>query len=130
GHLPTPVDDEHNYTLRSSQSPPAPAESTPVAEYQEWPFQGFLKRTKIRNETTYNLEFQLSHVPEHLHLPVLSVALGIRSNKEKSAKAATPHNTIAHSKARATLQSKRNRVPYKPEEYETILKMKEEGCSW
>ncbi|CZR60101.1 uncharacterized protein PAC_09996 [Phialocephala subalpina] len=52
GHLPTPVDNEHYHTLRSSQSPPAPAKSTPVAEYQEWPFQGFLKRTKIVNETT------------------------------------------------------------------------------
>jgi hypothetical protein len=35
GHLPTPVDNEHCHTLRSSRSPPAPAESAPVAEYQE-----------------------------------------------------------------------------------------------
>ncbi|PVH69158.1 hypothetical protein DL98DRAFT_541846 [Cadophora sp. DSE1049] len=79
---------------------PAPAESTPVAEYQEWCFQGFLKRTKIGNETTYNLEFQLSHVPEHLHLLIFSVALGMRSNRETTA------------------------------ENEMILKTKEEGCSW
>jgi hypothetical protein len=29
-----------------------------------------------------------------------------------------------------TLQAKRTRVPWKPKENETILKMKEEGCSW
>ena len=79
-------------------------ESAPVAEYQEWPFQGFLKRTKIGNETIYNLEFQLSHVPEHLHLPVLSEALGMRSNKELSLEAITSHSIVAYSKVRpATL---------------------------
>ena len=40
------------------------ADSAPVAEYQEWPLQGFLKRTRIGNQTRYNLEFQLPHVPE------------------------------------------------------------------
>jgi hypothetical protein len=107
-------------------------ESALVAEYQEWPFYGFLKCTKIGNETTYNLEFQLSHVPERLLLPVLSEALGMRSNKETSAEATTPHNLVAHSKVRpATLLSKRKRVPWKPEEDAMILKMREEdGCSW
>ncbi len=80
---------------RPSQSP---LESLPVTEYQEWPFQGFLKRTKIRNETTYNLEFRLPRILEHLYLPVLSKALGIRSHKETSVEATTPHNTVAHSK--------------------------------
>lgn len=92
----------------------------------------FLKRIKIGNETTYNLEFQLSHIPEHLYLPVLSEALGMRSNKETSAEATTPHNLVVHSKVQpATLPSKRKRVPWKPEEDATILKMREEeGCSW
>jgi hypothetical protein len=45
------------------------------------PFQGFPKRTKTGNETMYTLEFQLSYVPKHLHHPVISVALGKRSNK-------------------------------------------------
>ncbi|PQE22512.1 hypothetical protein CJF31_00001413 [Rutstroemia sp. NJR-2017a BVV2] len=40
-------------------------------------FQGSLKRTRIRNNTTYNLEFQLQGVPEYLHLPILSEPLGI-----------------------------------------------------
>jgi hypothetical protein len=128
GSLPTPVDSEQHHMPRPSRSP---SESLPVAEYQEWPFQGFLKRAKIGNETTYNLEFRLPRIPEHLHLPVLSEALGMRSHKETSAEAATPHNTVAHSKVQtATLQSKRKRVPWQPEENETILKMKEEGRSW
>jgi hypothetical protein len=125
------VDNDH-YTPRTSRSPSITVESALVAEYREWPFQGFLKRTKIGNETTYNLEFQLSHIPEHLHLPVLSEALGMRSNKETSAEAATPHDTGAHSRVHSTaLQSKRKRVPWRPGEDETILKMMEEGgCSW
>jgi hypothetical protein len=85
----------------------------------------------IGNETTYNLEFQLPHMPEHLYLPIPSKALGIGSNKAASAKAVTPHNTITHSEVRPViLQPKRKRVLWKPEENETILKMKKEGCSW
>jgi len=38
-------------TPRASPSPAALAELVLVAEYQEWPF----KRTKIENDTTYNL---------------------------------------------------------------------------
>lgn len=128
---PTLVDNDHHYTLRTSLSPSITVESAPVAEYQECPFQGFLKRTKIENEITYYLEFQLSHVPEHLHPPILSEALGICSTKETSAEAATPHNIAAHSKVQpATLWSKRKRVPWKLEEHETIHKMKEKSCSW
>ncbi|PMD14931.1 hypothetical protein NA56DRAFT_582813, partial [Hyaloscypha hepaticicola] len=112
----TPVDNDHHHTPQTSRSPSAPTESAPVAEYQEWPFQGFLKRIKIGNETTYNLEFQLSHIPEHIHLPVLSEAFGMRSNE-------------AHSKMQP-LQSKRKSVPWTPKENETIRKMKKDGCSW
>jgi hypothetical protein len=131
GHLPTPADDEHYHTPRTPRSPSAPAESALVAEYQEWPFQGFLKRTKIGNETTYNLEFQLPRIPEHLCLLIPSEELSIGSNKGTSAEGGTPYSAIAHSEVRrATSRPKRKRVPWKPEENETILKMKKEGCSW
>jgi hypothetical protein len=50
-------------------------------------FQGLLKRTRIGKETVYNLEPQLPHIPEHLHLPVPSEALGMHTN-ETSAEAA------------------------------------------
>jgi hypothetical protein len=54
-------------------------ESTPVAEYQEWPFQGFLKRTMIGNQTMYNLEFALPRTSEHFHLSLHSEVLGSAS---------------------------------------------------
>jgi hypothetical protein len=56
-------------------SPSATCEALPIAEYQEWPFQGFLKRTRIGNETTYNLEFKLPCVLERLNLPIPGEAL-------------------------------------------------------
>ncbi|KAE8440871.1 hypothetical protein EG329_006358 [Mollisiaceae sp. DMI_Dod_QoI] len=127
----TLVDDEHHYTPRTSRSPPASVKSAPIAEYQEWPFQGFLKRTRIANETTYNLEFQLSHILKHLHLPVFSEALGMHSNKDTSADAATSHDTGAHSKMHpAAVQRQTKRLRWTPEEDATILKMKEDSCSW
>ena len=133
-HPPTLADDgqHHHHPPRASRSPSATVESAPVAEYQKWPFQGFLKRTKIGNETTYNLEFQLLHIPEHLHLPVLSDALGMRSNKETSAGAAAAYSAGAHSKMRSAAERPQiKRVRWAPEEDATILKMREEdSCSW
>jgi hypothetical protein len=38
-------------------------ESAPVAEYQEWPFQGHLKRITIGNQKTLNLQFSMSGNP-------------------------------------------------------------------
>ena len=122
-HTPIPAD------ARTSRSP-AMVESGPVAEYDEWPFQGFFKRTRIGNETTYSLEFQLPHVPEHLHIPVLSEALGITSDKETSAEAA-PLRVVPHSKVHlAAVRRKATHVSWTPEEEATVLKMKEDGCSW
>ncbi|KAJ8057802.1 hypothetical protein OCU04_013254 [Sclerotinia nivalis] len=97
----------------------------PIAEYQEWPFKGFLNRTKIGDETTYNLEFQLQHVPKHLHYPVLSEVLN-----RTSTETLTPYNTL-HSKIQPTkLPVKRKRIPWKAKEHKTILRMKKNGCSW
>jgi hypothetical protein len=119
-------DDDH--PSRTSRSPSVTVESAPVAEYQEWPFQGFLKRTKIGNKTIYNLEFQLPHISEHLH----SEASGIRSDKETSAEAATPHDASAHSKMHpAAVRPRIKRVRWTDEEDATVLKMRDEdGCSW
>jgi hypothetical protein len=52
------VNDEQHYASRTSRSPVATG-AVPVAEYQEWPFHGFLKRTWIGDDITYNLEFKL-----------------------------------------------------------------------
>jgi hypothetical protein len=102
--------------------------SAPFAEYQEWPFQGFLKRTKIGNKTIYNLEFQLPHIQEHLH----SEALGMRSAKETVAEAVTPYDASTHSKMYlAAVRPRIKRIRWIDKEDAMILKMREEdGCSW
>ena len=75
----------------------------------------------------YNFEFQLPHVQEHLH----SEASGMRSDKETSAEAATPHDASAHPKMHpATVRPRKKRVPWTAEEDATVLKMRDEGgCS-
>jgi hypothetical protein len=70
----------------------------PIAEYQEWPFQGFLKHTKIGSEITYNLEFKLPCILGRLNMLINPEALDICSSREVPAKAATPHEAAAHSK--------------------------------
>ncbi|KAH8806357.1 hypothetical protein F5882DRAFT_283352, partial [Hyaloscypha sp. PMI_1271] len=47
---------------------------------------GFLKRTKIRDNITYNLEFKLLSISEYFHLPINPVALDVN------------HDAITHSK--------------------------------
>jgi len=126
---PTLIDNTQQHPPQTSQrSPFTPTKSLPAAEYQEWPFQGFLKRTIIGNEIMYNLEFQLPHLPERLCIPVHSEALGVGLSKETSTKASSPHKTAAHSKVqRTTLQARRKRVPWTPEENKTITPDEEGG---
>jgi hypothetical protein len=144
----------HTSELRLGQPRPliaTVAEAVLVAEYQEWPFQGFLKRTRIGDNVTYNLEFKLPSISEHFHLPIDSKALDTnhnaaahsqiyqallqvkkRSVKRKSTVAATCHpNFVAHYEVPpVTLQAKRTRVPWTEEENEVILEMMGRGCLW
>jgi hypothetical protein len=127
-HLSTFIDDSHHHTSRTSRSLSAASKAVPVAEYQKWPFQGFLKCTGIGNKTMYNLEFQLLHIPEH-HLTVISEALGIRSNKEMSAEATTPYDAGAHCQIHsAAVRPQIKRVRWTPEEDATMLQ--DEGGGW
>ncbi len=73
----------------------------------------------------------MPYVPEQLHLPIVSNALGMRCDKETSAEAATPHEAIAHSKMHpAAVRPLIKRVRWTPEENVTILKIrKEDGGS-
>ncbi|CAD6443724.1 04701dda-5036-4cd2-ae65-4a42fd42bf6f [Sclerotinia trifoliorum] len=122
-----PIDNDHCYSPRSPRSLSL-MEPAPAAEHQEWAFKGFLERTRIGNDTTYNLEFQLQHVPEHLHLPVLSEAMNIGFHKRTFTDVSTPCNVL-HSKVHsARLSAKRKRVPWELTEYETILRMKKDDC--
>lgn len=125
------VDKSHRHASRSSRSPSAAAEAALAAEYQEWPFQGFLKRIKIGDDVTYNLEFKLPSISEQLHLPIDPKALDIFSSKEAPAKVPTHHEAVAHSKIhQASLQPKKRRVKWTPEEDATLVRMRNDGCSW
>lgn len=128
---PESTGNDHHHTLRTSRSPSITVKSALVAEYQEWPFQGFLKRTKIGNETMYNLEFTLPRILDHVHLPIPSEALSNGSNEETPAEVGTLHNAMAHSKVYpAASQSRLKRVRWTPEEDAEMVRMKEDGCSW
>jgi hypothetical protein len=96
--LPTAVDDKQYHISQTSQSPSALTESVPIAEYQKWPFQGFLKHTKIGSETTYNLEFKLLCISGCLNLPINPEALNICSSRETPARVAIPHKAATHFK--------------------------------
>jgi hypothetical protein len=125
------VDNSRHHASRASRSPPAASEAEPVAEYQEWPFQGFLKRIRIGDDVTYNLEFKLPSISEQLHLPIDPKALDIFPSKEALAKVPTHHEAAAHSKIHhAPLQPKKKRVKWTPEEDAMLLQMRNNGCSW
>jgi len=78
GSLATFFDNSPHHASRTSRGPSIASEAVLVSEYQEWPFQVFLKRTKIGDDVTYNLEFKLPSISEHLHLPINPAALDIK----------------------------------------------------
>jgi hypothetical protein len=121
--------DEQLYTPHPSPNPSASTESVPATEYREWPLHGFLKSTRIGNDTTFNLEFHLVDVPEHLALS--SPCKVLCNNDQPSIQPRILHSTIAHSKTH-NFQSTppRKRAPWTTEEDTTLVKMKEEDCSW
>jgi hypothetical protein len=131
GCSPAFIHNEHCHASRTSRSPSATAESVLAAEYQEWSLQSFLKRTKIGDETTYNLEFQLPHIPEHLHYTIPSEALSVGSNKQTSTEAGPLSNAVAQSKVRvAAVQRQATHLLWTPEEDATVIDMKKAGRSW
>lgn len=96
-HLSTPGNDGHYYILATSRSSSITVESALVAEYREWPFQGFLKCITIGNQTIYNLEFALPRIPEHLKLSIYSEVLGT-SFEESPTKAAISYRAVTSRK--------------------------------
>jgi hypothetical protein len=117
----TPVHIEQHIS-QTSRSSSATGESVPVAEYQEWPFEGFLKRTRIGNETTYNLEFKLPCLPKLLSLPI-EPCEGNASTPPKPSEA--PHSSISSTASRPRING-----GWKEEEDKTLVDMKRSGCSW
>jgi len=103
---------------QTSRSPSAAAEAVPAAEYQEWPFQGFLKRTRIGDDVTYNLEFKLPSISQHSHLTINPAALD------------TNHDAAAHSQIhQAPLKPKKSRVSWVEDDIK-LAQMWNEGRSW
>lgn len=110
--------DEQHCALQTSRSPSVASQAMPLAEYQEWSFHSFLKRTKIRDDVTYILEFKLPSISEHLHLPINPAALGIN------------HDAAAHSQIhQAPLKPKKNRVSWVEDDIK-LAQMWKEGRSW
>jgi hypothetical protein len=105
-------------------------EAVLVTEYWEWPFQGFLKRTRIGDNVMYNLEFKLPSILEHLYLLIDSKALDICSSKEAPAKASTHHDAAAHSKIhQAPLKPKKSKVLWIEDDIK-LVQMWNEGRLW
>lgn len=125
----SPIDGSWSMRAQTSRTPSLTAESMPAADavYEEWPLQGFLKRTKIGNQITFNLEFNLKHLPEVLELSIPSEALGISSDGPASSRRA-----VAHSKMHgAALTPQIKGAPWTAEEDATLLDMrKRQGRSW
>ena len=87
------------------------------------------ERTRIGDDVTYNLEFKLPSISEHLHLPIDSKALDICSSKEAPAKASTHHDAAAHSKIhQAPLKPKKSKVSWIEDDIK-LVQMWNEGRS-
>jgi hypothetical protein len=112
------------HVSQTSRSPSATRELAPIAEYQEWPFQGFLKRTRIGNETTYNLEFKLLYLSKLLSLP-------IEAHNEGGVPTTPTARPMAPSSKVSTPTSRpRTRAKWMPEDDTKLVDMKKSGCSW
>ncbi|TVY65586.1 hypothetical protein LSUE1_G006242 [Lachnellula suecica] len=87
-----------------------------LTEYREWPFQGFLKSTRLGDDVMYNLEFKLSSISEYFYLPIDPNALDIN------------HDIVEHSQIhQAPLKTKKRWIE---EEDIKLLQMWNEGRSW
>lgn len=141
-HLPTPA--ECHPTSPKSRSPSArvaPAVSALAAEYREWPFQGFLKRVTVGKQTTYNLEFSLPCISEHLNVSHHSEVPGA-SFSEPSAEDPVSSRSVTSRITRNGnhVQSKRSlpqenipsrRPRFSAKEDKLLVQLKEKQClSW
>jgi len=103
---PTSIHNGQQHHLpQTSRSSSATVESTPVADYHEWSFQGVLKRARIENQIIYNLEFTLP-VQEHPHLSIHSAVLDTGFKEGLSAKATVSHQASAPQKSTEKLTEK------------------------
>jgi hypothetical protein len=108
---------------QTSRSPSAGRESVLVAEYQEWPFEGFLKRTMIENDSTYSLEFRLPCMSKLLQLPIETCDKDVPTMR-------TTRRKTSYSKVSIPASQPRIRVGWKEEDDTRLVDMKKSGRSW
>ncbi|KAH6702756.1 hypothetical protein BKA61DRAFT_680954 [Leptodontidium sp. MPI-SDFR-AT-0119] len=108
-HPPASINNDHHFTPPSSRNPSDTEESASGADFHEWPFHGFLKRVTIGNQITYNLEFSLSHVPEHLCLSLHSEVLST-SSRESSVEAPVSRRAVTSRKPGKELTKNQERL--------------------
>jgi hypothetical protein len=116
-----------------SRSSPADAESILGADYQEYPFQGFLKCVRIGRETTYNLEFRLLDLPDSFRPSIGLHISNSTSSGESVGGSAHPRICASHAKrSRPALQKqrKRGRLEYTEQEDNKLMCLKKEGLPW
>ena len=103
-----------------------------VAEHKEWPFHGVLRRTRIGDDTMFNLEFKLPSILEHLNLPINPEALAICSSREALSKPLVADEAATHSKIyQALSRPPKKRALWTSEEDAALVKMRgEKNCSW
>jgi hypothetical protein len=125
------ADNDQHPMWEASRSPSATSESVRAAEYQEWPFQGFLKRVRIGSETTYHLEFKLPCISERFDLPISDEGLSVVSNQEAPATPVRRRKRSPHSRIHSTAPSTHmKRAPWTPQEDHRLRMMRDKGCSW
>jgi len=107
------VDNSHQHAWRTSRNPCAATEAVPL--------QVLSQTHQDQGDVTYNLEFKLPSISEHLHLPINPAVLEICSSKEAPAKAPINHDAAAHSKVhQVPPQPKKRRVEWTAESIGTI----------
>ena len=86
----------------------------------------------IGKDTTFDLEFYLANLSEHLELSVPFKALGSSLGVKTSAQPQISYSVVAHSKTRrVTSRPPIKRAKWTLEEDMTLVKMKgEDNCSW
>ena len=115
----------------ASRSSSSDMESQLGADYQELPFQGFLKCTRIGRETTYNLEFSLPDLPGSFRPSIYLQPLNSRSCRETVRRLVSPQLCASHAKrSRPALRKQTKRLQYTAEEDNLLVDLKKRGLPW
>jgi len=98
--------------------------NTPYCQGHEWPFQGFLKRIRIGDETPYNLEFKLPCMSKLLSVPMEAC------DGEDAPTTRTRRPTSSRTKVSTLASRSRTRVKWTLVDDLKLVDMKKSGCSW